>query len=169
MKKILTFLTLFVALNVQAQKVEIAVDNNWAEIPAQQTQSELKPGWKIVDYQMKSRLTRYLSGGHATQLSDSSRPTFRVTPGAEEVLFDYALIRLKGYKNYRKLPKAQLSCNDYTRLELNTFDIKAESDAFICQPHRQLLPGEYILVSLSQKPIGDLGDLLVYPFCVLKE
>lgn len=152
-----------------AQKVEIAVENNWAEIPVQQTQSELKPGWKIVDYQTKSRLMHYLSGGHATQLADANRPVFRVTPGEKEVLFDYALIRLKGFKSYRKIPKVQLSDNEYTRLELNAFSIKADGDAFICQPLQPLSPGEYILANLSQKPIGDLSDLLVYPFCVLKD
>jgi len=169
MKKIFCILGLFCALNAKAQKVEIAVGENWAEIPAQQTQSELKPGWKIVDYQMKSRLTHYLSGAHATQLADGNRPVFRVTPAENEVLIDYVLIRLKEAKSYRKLFKSHLIENNYTRLEPNSFDIKAESDAFICQPHQPLQPGEYFLACLSQKPIGELNDLLVYPFRVMKE
>ena len=54
MKYITSFcLLLLFVLPVKAQKVEIAVGEGWAEIPVQQTQSELKPGWKIVDYQMK--------------------------------------------------------------------------------------------------------------------
>lgn len=168
MKKMLCFVALLSVLNVQAQSVEIAVGSSWAEIPAQQTQSELKPGWKIVDYQMKSRLTHYLAGGHASQLADGNVPVFRVTPGADEVLVDYALIRLKGYKYFRKLPKTRLMDNDYMRLEPSLFDIKAESDAFICKPRQPLLPGEYILVCLSQKLIGELEDMLVFPFCILK-
>ena len=156
-------------LSAYSQKVEIRVADSWAEIPAQQTQSELKPGWKIVDYQMKSRLTHYLSGSHASQLAEGNRPVFRVTPGPEEVLVDYALICLKRFKSYRKLPKAMLSENDYMRLEPRDFELRAEDDAFVCQPRQPLLPGEYILVCLSQKPIGELGDLLVYPFSVLKE
>lgn len=166
MKKMFSVLAFICVLSAHAQKVEIAVGDNWAEIPALQTQSELKPGWKIVDYQMKSRLTHYLSGGHATQLAEGNQPIFRVTPGPQEVLVDYAVIRLKRFKNYRKLPKAQLLENDYTRLELSDFNIKAESDAFVCQPRQPLSPGEYIIVCLSQKPIGELNDLLVYPFCV---
>ena len=94
MKKIISLLMLLSALNVGAQKVELAVGEGWVEIPVQQTQSELKPGWKIVDYQMKSKLTHYLSGGHASQLTDGNRPVFRVTPAEKEVLIDYVLIRL---------------------------------------------------------------------------
>ena len=158
MKKIISLLMLLSALNVGAQKVELAVGEGWVEIPVQQTQSELKPGWKIVDYQMKSKLTHYLSGGHASQLTDGNRPVFRVTPAEKEVLIDYVLIRLK----------LLIECN-YTRLEPSAFDIKAESDSFICQPRQPLQPGEYILANLKQQPIGELQDLLVYPFSVGKE
>lgn len=169
MKKIICLMAVFCALIARAQRVEIAVEGSWAEIPAQQTQSQLKPGWKIVDYQMKSRLVHYLSGGHASQLADGNRPVFRVTPSEKEVLVDYALIRLKGLKYYRKLPKVKLTDNEYIRLELNSFELRAEGDAFICQPHQPLAPGDYILVNLTQQPVGELGDLLVYPFCILKE
>ncbi|MBO7137058.1 MAG: hypothetical protein J6V92_01160 [Bacteroidaceae bacterium] len=156
-------------LQVRAQQVEMVVGDLWVEIPAQQTQSELKPGWKIVDYQTKSRLMHYLSGGHATQLADGKRPVLRVTPGPDQVLVDYALIRLKSLKTYRKLPKSKLSDNEYMRLEPRYFDLKAQDDAFFCQPLQPLQPGEYLLVYLSQKPIGELEDLLVYPFSVMKE
>ena len=154
------------ALNVGAQKVELAVGEGWVEIPVQQTQSELKPGWKIVDYQMKSKLTHYLSGGHASQLTEGNRPVFRVTPAEKEVLIDYVLIRLKASKYYRKMFKPLLIECNYTRLEPSYFDIKAESDSFICQPRQPLQPGEYILANLKQQPIGELQDLLVYPFSV---
>lgn len=169
MKKITCLILLLFVLNVRAQKVEIAVAGNWAEIPVQQTQSELRPGWKIVDYQMKGRLTHYLSGGHASQLAEGNRPVFRVTPGENEVLVDYVLIRLKANKSYRQMFKSHLIENNYTRLELAAFDIKADGDAFICQPLQPLKPGEYFLACLSQKPIGELSDLLVFPFCVGKE
>ena len=98
MKRIMCLGAILFALSVRAQKIEILVGSNWAEIPAQQTQSELKPGWKIVDYQMKSKLTHYLSGGHASQLAEGNRPVFRVTPAEKEVLFDYVLVRLKTSK-----------------------------------------------------------------------
>lgn len=169
MKKIISLAALFCVLALKAQKVEISVGNAWAEIPAQQTQSELKPGWKIVDYQMKSRLTHYLSGAHAAQLADGNRPVFRVTPGEKEVLVDYVLVRLKESKYYRKMFKPLLIECNYTRLEPSLFDIKAESDSFICQLRQPLKPGEYILACLSQRPIGELQDLLVYPFSVPKE
>lgn len=169
MKKITSLFALLFALGVRAQKIEISVGESWAEIPAQQTQSELKPGWKIVDYQMKSKLTHYLSGGHASQLAEGNRPIFRVTPAEKEVLIDYVLIRLKASKYYRKMLKPLLIENDYIRLEPSAFDVKAESDSFVCQPKQPLRPGEYILANLNQHPIGELQDLLVYPFCVMKE
>lgn len=167
MKKIICLLGLFCCLNVEAQKVEIAVGDGWVEIPVQQTQSELKPGWKIVDYQMKGRLTHYLSGGRSSMLAEGNQPVFRVTPGENEVLVDYVLIRLKATKSYRQMFRSHLIENNYTRLEPNAFDVKAQSDAFVCQPLQPLKPGEYILACLSQKPIGELGDLLVYPFSVM--
>lgn len=163
------FLILLFVLSVKAQKVELAVGEGWVEIPVQQTQSELKPGWKIVDYQMKSKLTHYLSGGHASQLTDGNRPVFRVTPAEKEVLIDYVLIRLKASKYYRKMFKPLLIECNYIRLEPSAFDVKAESDSFICQPRQPLQPGEYILANLKQQPIGELQDLLVYPFSVGKE
>lgn len=169
MKRIMCLGAILFALSVRAQKVEILVGSNWAEIPAQQTQSELKPGWKIVDYQMKSKLTHYLSGGHASQLAEGNRPVFRVTPAEKEVLFGYVLVRLKTSKYYRKMFKPLLIECNYTRLEPSYFDVRAESDAFICQPKQPLKPGEYILANLNQRPIGELQDILVYPFCVLKE
>ncbi len=169
MKKMISFVLLLFALVAKAQKVEILVGGNWAEIPAQQTQSELKPGWKIVDYQMKSKLTHYLSGAHAAQLAEGNRPVFRVTPGEKEVLVDYVLVRLKTSKYYRKMFKPLLIECNYTRLEPSAFDVKAESDSFICQPRQVLQPGEYILACLTQCPIGELQDILVYPFSVAKE
>jgi len=169
MKRIMCLGAILFALSVRAQKVEILVGSNWAEIPAQQTQSELKPGWKIVDYQMKSKLTHYLSGGHASQLAEGNRPVFRVTPAEKEVLFDYVLVRLKTSKYYRKMFKPLLIECNYTRLEPSYFDVRAESDAFICQPKQPLKPGEYILANLKQNPIGELQDLLVFPFSVMKE
>ena len=168
MKKIVSLLAMLVPLFAYAQKVEIAVGEGWAEIPVQQTQSELKPGWKIVDYQMKGKLTHYLYGGHASQLAEGNRPVFRVTPGENEVLVDYVIIRLKVTKSYRQMFKSHLIENNYTRLEPAAFDMKADGDAFICQPLQPLKPGEYFLACLSQKPIGELSDLLVFPFSVGK-
>lgn len=169
MNKILSLVLLLPTLSVLAQKVEISVGGNWAEIPVQQTQSELKPGWKIVDYQMKGKLTHYLSGGHALQLAEGRRPVFRVTPGGKEVLADYAIIRLKATKYYRKMFRPLLIECNYTRLDLNSFEIRAEEEAFVCQPRQPLQAGEYILVDMQQQPVGELQDLLVYPFCVIAD
>ena len=51
MKKIISLVSFFCALNALAQKVEIAAPGeSWAEISVQQTQSELKPGWQKGTY-----------------------------------------------------------------------------------------------------------------------
>lgn len=169
MRKILCLLALLHGFYAAAQKVEVRVGGNWVEIPVQQTQSELKPGWKIVDYQMKGKVTRYLMGSHASQTTDGTRPVFRVTPAQKEVLVDYVVVRLKNAKEYRKMFRPLLIECNYMRLEPNNFDIRAESDSFICQPRQPLKPGDYILSCLTWRPIGELGDLLVYPFCIANE
>ena len=169
MTRITALLLLILPILAKAQTVELLTGDRYVALSAEQTQTEIKPGWKIVDYQMKSKLTRYLSGAHASQLAEDNRPVFRVTPGEEEVLVDYVLVRLKDTKYYRKMYKPLLIECNYTRLEPKAFDVKAEGDSFICQPRQPLAPGEYILACISQRPIGELQDLLVYPFCIAKE
>ena len=76
-----------------AQTVRLEVAGNLVELEAQQTQSELKPGWKIADVKLKDKVVRYLWGAHATQLTDDRTPTFVITPAAGQVLCDFALMR----------------------------------------------------------------------------
>ena len=96
MKILMAFLLAVLPLCLHAQKVELRVYENFAEVSAEQTQTELKPGWIVFDIKMKDKLTRYLNGAHSPQLTDDNLPLFRITPGADEVLTDYALIRLQG-------------------------------------------------------------------------
>lgn len=169
MKIFLYLLFILLPAFAWAQKVEMRVAGQWCEIPAQQTQSELKPGWKIVDYQMKSKLMHYLSGSRAQQAADDAQPDFRITPAQDETLVDYAIIRLKCLSDSRKLPKAVLIENAYQRFEPDAFELRAQDDSFVCHPRRPMPSGEYIVVCLTQKPIGELMDLKVYPFCVIWE
>ncbi len=159
-----------IALNVvvcSAQTVQLKVADNMYDIPSVQTQGELKPGWKIVDIQLKDKVTHYLLGGHATQMTDDYTPAFVVTPGADETLADYALIRLRAKRHYRQVPKEKLRDNEYTRIEPSAFHIAAYGkDGFRCQPRVPLRKGEYILVNIAQRPIGELGDFMVFPFRV---
>ncbi|MBO4642831.1 MAG: hypothetical protein J5661_08270 [Bacteroidaceae bacterium] len=147
-----------------AQKVSLYVGNNLVEIPVQQTQSELKPGWKIVDIQMKPKRTCYLWGGQSKQITDDQRPIFIIEPGEGETLADYAFIKLKKRRQYRQLTQTVLVNNPYLRIDLNHFNIKTEGEkGFQVQPKEVMEKGEYILVNLLQKPIGELGDYNVYP------
>ena len=154
-------------LSASAGHVFLIIGENRVELTAQQTQTEVRAGWRIVDIQLKGRTTRYLAGGHSNQLTDGRRPTFIVEPSEDETLVDYALIRLDAKRSYRRLPRAVLRENDYQRLEPEGFEITPEAErAFVCTPRDALQPGEYILVCLTQQPQGDLGDYAVYAFRV---
>ncbi|MDE5561277.1 MAG: hypothetical protein K2J00_05675 [Bacteroidaceae bacterium] len=153
-------------IGTHAQSVEtISVDRTYA-IEAQQTQTEVKPGWKIADIQLKSRMQRYLWGTRAKQLVDGNRPQFIVNTDSL-LLSDMVLIKLKTKKSYRKIPKAVLRDNDCIFVNLNNFSIQAHGDeSFIIQPLSPLDAGEYFFTWLTGEPIGDLGDWRVWPFSI---
>lgn len=167
MRTIKAILLTLVSMHAWGQRVQLQVADSMVDINAQQTQSELKPGWTIVDVKLKDKLTHYLSGSHAAQMTDNRTPVFMIEPAGNEVLADYAIIRLQRKRNYRKLPKTELRENKYTRVEPAAFDIMSDGgDGFLCRPLGALKEGEYILVCLSQTPTGSLKDLKVYPFQV---
>ena len=64
--------------------------DNFAILTAEQTQSELKPGWIVFDIKLKDKLIHYLSGGSSSQLTDDNMPEFHIVPAEHEVLADYA-------------------------------------------------------------------------------
>lgn len=167
MKILKVFILLIIPVNLFAQKVELKVRDNFATIQAEQTQSELKPGWIVFDIKLKDKLIHYLSGGHSSQLTDDNMPEFHIVPAEHEVLADYAIIRLQKKKYYRKLPKNEILENSYKKVEPAHFFIKSDGDdGFICHPLEALAKGEYILLNIKQSPIGNLKDLKVYSFQV---
>ena len=132
------------------------------------TQTEVRPGWKIVDYQLNDRVTRYLWGAHATQLADA-KPSFVVTPAVDETLYQYAIIPLKCKREYRKLPRLKVKENTYLRFTPDDFHIEAVGDSsFLCAPLSPLAPGDYFLLNIEQKPLGELGDYTGFPFRVME-
>ena len=161
-----TFLLLFILpILAKAQTVEIEVADRFVTLGAEQTQTEIKPGWKIVDIQLKNKAIRYLSGRMARQLTDDQMPIFRLTPASGETLTDYAIIRLRQKRQYRILPNPILRLNHYQRIEPQYFSIKAIGDAtFEFHPLSALEHGSYILVNIAQRPTGELEDYIVYPF-----
>jgi hypothetical protein len=167
MKILKAFTLLFLPTCMYAQKVELKVLDNFATLKAEQTQSELKPGWTIFDIKLKDKVTHYLSRGHSSQLTDNGMPEFHITPAEDEVLADYVIIRLLNKKYYRKIPKSVILENDYKRVEPANFYIKSDGDnGFFCHPLEALTKVDYILLNIKQKPIGDLKDLKVYSFQV---
>ncbi len=166
----LLFLTLFSPLKSSAQTVWMNVAGNTVPLKVEQTQTETKPGWKIVDIKLKDKLTRYLVGTRSTQLTDNASPTLLIYPNENETLTDYALMRLRRRRQFRQLITPQLEKNEYTRFLPEYFDIQpATGIGFACTPKTPLEVGEYIVVYLPQKPVQPYGDYMVYPFSIRKE
>lgn len=163
-KRIICILSAFVPSLLFAQKVQIKIGEQFVDIKAQQTQSELKPGWTIMDLKMKDKVCHYIWGKQARQMAEDPNPIFHITVTEEETLQDYAIIKLVRNKQYRKLAKANIRDNEYERIELANFDIKATESGFICKKNKPLATGEYIIVNIAQKTIGELHDYIVYPF-----
>lgn len=152
--------------NAKAQSVSILADGKQFPIEAQQTQTEMRAGWKIVDIQLKSKAQRYLWGTRAKQLADTPKPTFIVDTDSL-VLSDMVLIKLNKRREYRKIPKAQIHDNKCIFVDLNTFIIEPYGEeSFSIKPLQELEKGEYIFTWTSIKPIGELSDWMVWPFSV---
>lgn len=135
-------------------------------IDKQTTQSELKPGWRIADIQMKSTVQRYLWGRRARQLVDDNRPKFVIDTDTL-LLSDMVLIKLKQKKEYRKVPEPEVKNNRCIPVDLNNFDIQPYGDEdFVICPLKALEPGEYIFTWTTGAKVGELEDWTVWPFSV---
>lgn len=166
MKYACLFFLMFCSAQTLAQRVELMVEGRRVELPVVLTQSDTRPGWKIVDIQLKDRQTRFLWGSHSTQLTDDARPVFVIEPGDKETLYDYALILLENKKEYRRFPRFMPKDNAYIRITPDSFAMRAEADAFVCQPLKPLPSGDYFLLNLEQQPIGKPSNYQGYAFQV---
>ena len=95
MKILKAFILSTLPICLHAQKVELKVQDSFLEIDVEQTQTELKPGWTVFDIKLKDKFVHYLNGAHAAQQTDGNTPLFHIIPATDEVLADYALIRLQ--------------------------------------------------------------------------
>ena len=153
-------------MTARAQEITLMGDGVSFPIEVQQTQTEVKPGWKIVDIQLKDKYQRYLWGTKAKQLADSNRPQFVVDTDTL-LLNDMLLIKLKTKKEYRRIPKPQIQDNKYIRVDLSTFSIDAVGEeSFLIRPIQELEPGEYIFTWPTRETVGELQDWMVWPFSV---
>ena len=169
MKRTSAFLLIAALFSLKSvsQCVWIQVADNAVPLKAEQTQTETKPGWKIVDMKTKDRQIHYLWGSRATQMADNASPTLYIYPDEKATLTDYALVRIIRSIQYRQLMKSPLEKNEYTRFLPEHFDIRpAAGIGFACTPCKPLPVGEYIVVYLKQKPVGDAGDYMVHAFSV---
>lgn len=173
MRVIFVIISLFVALMplcaqrpTKSSPVSIMVGDSAYQIAPQHTQTELKPGWKIVDIKLRDKTTRYLWGSSARQLADSPMLTFVIDTGGH-ALTDFSIIRLKQKRDYRRFPKAVFTQCDRIVLDLEAAEVRLLPDErFRVQLRQALPPGEYVVVDLKADPVNDSGDMPVYPFCV---
>lgn len=124
----------------EAQKIALMEDGHSFGIEMEQTQTEVKPGWKIIDINLKSRMKRYIWGTCARQYTTSTQPQFIVDTDTLR-LSNLALIRLKTKKEYRSIPKPDILNNRHTMVDLNTFRIEPYGEeSFLIQPLQPLAP-----------------------------
>lgn len=132
------------------------------------SQTEVRKGWDIQGINVGRKPLRYFWGAHAGQTT-GTQPKFAIYPRTQN-LNDYVLIRLKGKKEYRRMPEPEVKDCDYTRVDLNAFSIENLPDmGFAVMPTTPLLPGEYILVDITQQEVNPYGDFKAYDFTVEKE
>jgi hypothetical protein len=162
------FIALFLAIatSTWAQRISLLDGEQVYPIQSQQTQTEVKPGWKIVDLQLKSKWAKYLWGTKSKQLIDTPSPQFIIDTDSL-VLSDLVLIKLKTKKEYRSIPKPLLQDNKCIHVDLSTFSISAyRKYDFLIQPITPLEPGEYIFTFTTLSPVGDFSDWIVWPFSI---
>ncbi len=159
-------LSVFSQRNVPATSVSMFVEDSFYGIDPVCTQSEYKPGWKIVDIQTNGKLSRYLWGRHSRQLSDDRTPRLLIETGNYK-LNDFVLIKLKEKKEYRKFASHNLFECDGRHIDLDLVAIKLLDDGrYEVRPHVPLTPGEYVIVNLKAEATNDFGDVYVYPFTI---
>lgn len=171
-RRLITFIAFAWATAIAAQlsqklsPVGVFVGDSIYRIEGQTTQTEIKAGWKIVDYQTKNKTTRYLWGAHSKQLIDNQQPSFYINPG-ESQLIDFAIIKLSPKRDHRKLPKAQLKECTYRTFDLYTAKTELlQDDSYKVTMSEPLVPGEYIIVQMTQTPADDMGNMIVFPFTI---
>lgn len=165
-KTVAILLFVMLTTGAKAQKVSILDGSIAFPIQAQQTQTEINPGWQIADIKLKSKYQRYLWGGKAKQLSENSMPQFIVDTDTL-LLSDMVLIKLKAKKEYRKIPKPEIRDNKCIHVDFYSFRIEAyDDDTFLIQPLQELESGEYLFTWKTKEPVGKLADWIVWPFSV---
>lgn len=172
MKKVLllctfVFLSILTYAQMDQPKPTVFIYVNQSPYPmhASTSQTEQKKGWDIQGFQVGGKTLRYFSEPHSKQLTDR-KPKFAIYPQTQH-LNDYVLIRLREKRNHRLMPAPEFKDCDYTRIELNRFKIEnLPNMGFAVTPLKELFPGEYILVDITQKKTNAYGDFKAYDFTV---
>lgn len=132
------------------------------------TQTEYKPGWKVVDIQTNGKFSRYLWGKHSRQYADDRQPRLLIDTGPYK-LTDFVLIKLKEKKEYRKFPSHKFDECDFIRMDLELVEISIRADErYEVKFHNPLEAGEYVIVNMAAEPQSEFGDIPVFPFTIVK-
>lgn len=135
------------------------------DIKPEQTQTEVKPGWQIVDYETAPRTVRYVWGRTSVQLASADQ-SFVIDPH-EYVLTDFVVVPLKQKSEYRRLQKAKMDQNKYIVFDPAHFNIKSTpDDNYLCTPLLPFKKGEYAVVCLRSPQVSDAGDYELFTFSV---
>ena len=175
-----TIIGVLSATQTTAQTISILEGTTPIRIQQTQTQTQINPGWKIVDLQLPSRTQRYLWGQHAkdTPITDGRRPQLVITTDSL-LLGDMVLIRLKTRSEYRLIPKPDVHDCKKVFCDLQNFSIQpyhtavsttdnpeADESTFLVQPLQDMEPGEYILTWLTAPTVGQYHDWTVWPLSI---
>lgn len=160
---------LLLPLSARSQsEVSILVGDSVCSIEPVTTQSEYKPGWKIVDIQTRGKSSRYLWGKHSRQFADDRQPAFILRTGQGKVN-DFAVIRLKQKKEMRQFPSHNLIECGHRPIDLDLMDIVPQQEGVYRVRFRTpQQPGEYVILNMKSAPLNDMGDVKVYPFTILQ-
>lgn len=170
-KKIIIAVYAFALATLESKAQSISfMDSNGTliGIESQTTQTQVKPGWKIVDVQLKDKLTRYLWGAHAQHYIDKDKPEFVVKTDTM-LLSHLVMVQLKKKREYRQMRKPYLHENELTFVELKTFSISQyedSEDTYVIRPTEDIQPGEYFFTWYGAATVGKMKDLVVWPFTI---
>ncbi len=143
----------------------VLADTAWA-IPLSQTLSSTRAPWTVFSFQVGGRSAKYLPGRVSSQRADTRQPVFILSTGGAR-LADFALITLVQRRGRRELPAPVLRDNPCTPVGLASFLILRQDEAsYRIQPLSPLAPGEYMLLDLSQPPVGEAGDYVGFCFTI---
>ncbi len=120
--------------------------------------------WNVFSFDVGGRTAKCFPGRGATQTVEGGRPRFLVTTGQDARLADFAIIRLRTTRRWRRLPQSELTANTRLAVDLGTFTVRETAEGrYEIEPLEPLPPGQYVLLNMNQRPMG--SELAYEGYC----